>query len=143
MIPPPPNCSTLPSVNESLCVKCCLILNRFKFLQFRSYLQHLASQTPQLESPVASSLSSVSIETNTAPTAQQVLTASLLTMLLSSTPNYSLPLNQVKENLNLKAKTSGMSVVGQGTTRVLYGCVAKRLVKIDRGGREQVVKFDI
>jgi len=85
----------------------------------------------------------VSIETNTAPTAQQVLTASLLTMLLSSTPNYSLPLNQVKENLNLKAKTSGMSVVGQGTTRVLYGCVAKRLVKIDRGGREQVVKFDI
>jgi len=64
-------------------------------------------------------------------------------MLLSATPHYSLPLNQVKENLALKAKTSGLSVAGQGTTRILYGCVAKRLVKIDRSGREQVVKFDV
>lgn len=140
---PPPNCSTSPSVSESLYVKCCSALVRLYLLQFRSYLQQLASQTPQLDSPITSSASSVSIETSTAPTAQQVLTANLLTMLLSSSPNYSLPLSQVKSNLNLKAKTSGMGVAGQGTTRVLYGCVAKRLVKIDRSGREQIVKFDI
>lgn len=140
---PPPNCSTSPSVSESLYVELCSALARLDFLRFRAYLQQLANQTPQLESPITSSASSASIESSTAPTAQQVLTANLLTMLLSSTPNYSLPLSQVKENLNLKAKTSGMSVAGQGTTRVLYGCVAKRLVKIDRSGREQVVKFDI
>lgn len=64
-------------------------------------------------------------------------------MLLSATPHYALPLNQVKENLSLKAKTNGVGVAGQGTTRILYGCVAKRLVKIDRTGREQIVKFDI
>jgi hypothetical protein len=64
-------------------------------------------------------------------------------MLLSATPHYALPLNQVKENLALKAKTSGISMTGQGTTRILYGCVAKRLVKIDRSGREQIVKFDV
>ena len=28
-------------------------------------------------------------------------------------------------------------------TRALYGCVAKRLLKIDRGGGEQVVRFII
>jgi hypothetical protein len=77
------------------------------------------------------------------PTVQQVLTAHLLTMLLSAAPQYALPLNQVKENLALKAKTSGISIAGQGTTRILYGCVAKRLVKIDRGGREQIVRFDV
>ena len=27
-------------------------------------------------------------------------------------------------------------------TRALYGCVAKRLMKIDRGGGEQVVRFE-
>lgn len=27
-------------------------------------------------------------------------------------------------------------------TRALYGCVAKRLVKIDRGGGEQIVRFE-
>jgi hypothetical protein len=64
-------------------------------------------------------------------------------MLLSATPHYALPLSQVKENLALKAKTSGISMAGQGTTRILYGCVAKRLVKIDRSGREQIVKFDV
>ena len=64
-------------------------------------------------------------------------------MLLSATPHYALPLNQVKENLALKAKTSGIRMAGQGNARILYGCVAKRLIKIDRSGREQVVKFDI
>jgi hypothetical protein len=64
-------------------------------------------------------------------------------MLLSASPHYSMPLNQVKENLAIKAKGSAGAAGGQGTTRVLFGCVAKRLVKIDRGGREQIVKFDI
>jgi len=64
-------------------------------------------------------------------------------MLLSATPNYSMSLHDVKETLTLKAKSSGVAIVGQSATRVLYNCIAKRLVKIDRGGREQVVKFDI
>ena len=54
-----------------------------------------------------------------------------------------MPLNKVKENLAINAKGSAGATGGQGTTRVLFGCVAKRLVKIDRGGREQIVKFDI
>lgn len=52
-------------------------------------------------------------------------------------------LNKVKNNLAAKAKEGSASGAGQSTTRVLYGCVAKRLVKIDRGGGEQIVKFDI
>lgn len=140
---PSPDGSESPPVSESMCVLSLDIISTSNYVYFRTYLQHLAAQTPQLESPIASSASSISIEANTAPTVQQVLTAYLLTMLLSATPQYSLPLNQVKENLALKAKTSGLSVAGQGTTRILYGCVAKRLVKIDRGGREQVVKFDV
>lgn len=56
-----------------------------------------------------------------------------------------MPLNKVKESLTAKASTGGSAVLiaGQGTTRVIYGCVAKRLIKIDRGGGEQVVKFDV
>jgi hypothetical protein len=64
-------------------------------------------------------------------------------MLLSASPHYSMSLNKVKNNLAAKAKEGGASGAGQNTTRVLYGCVAKRLVKIDRGGGEQIVKFDI
>ena len=64
-------------------------------------------------------------------------------MLLSAPPHYSMSLNKVKDNLVAKAKEGGASGAGQSTTRVLYSCVAKRLVKIDRGGGEQVVKFDI
>lgn len=52
-------------------------------------------------------------------------------------------LNKVKNKLAAKAKEGGASGAGQNTTRVLYGCVAARLVKIDRGGGEQIVKFDI
>ena len=52
-------------------------------------------------------------------------------------------LSKVKNNLAAKTKEGGASGAGQSTTRVLYGCVAKRLVKIDRGGGEQIVKFDI
>jgi len=32
---------------------------------------------------------------------------------------------------------------GAGGTRVVYGSVAKRLIKIERGGGEQVVTFDV
>jgi len=64
-------------------------------------------------------------------------------MLLSASPHYSIPLNEVKESLAIKARGSAGTAGSQGTTRVLFGCVAKRLVKIDRGGREQIVKFDI
>ncbi len=61
------------------------------------------------------------------------------------TTKFSMPLNKVKESLAAKASTGGSAVLiaGQGTTRVIYGCVAKRLIKIDRGGGEQVVKFDV
>ncbi|KAF8894917.1 hypothetical protein CPB84DRAFT_1963307 [Gymnopilus junonius] len=106
------------------------------------HLELLAAQTPQPESPIASS-SSISGEGNATPTFQQIQTAYLLVTLLSTSPHYSMPLNQVKENLTLKAESSGVPVAGQGTTRVLFQCVAKRLLKIDRGGREQIVKFDI
>jgi len=107
-----------------------------------AHLQQLAMQSPRPESPVASSISSTSIEGNL-PTFQQILTAHLLMMLLSASPHYSMSLNKVKNNLAAKAKEGGASGTGQSTTRVLYGCVAKRLVKIDRGGGEQIVKFDI
>jgi len=106
-----------------------------------AHLQQLAMQSPRPESPVASSISSTSIEDNP-PTFQQILTAHLLMMLLS-TPRHSMSLNKVKDNLAAKAKEGGASGVGQSMTRVLYGCVAKRLVKIDRGGGEQIVKFDV
>jgi hypothetical protein len=56
-----------------------------------------------------------------------------------------MPLNKVKEMLTTKASTSGGGGIilgGQSTTRVLYACVAKRLLKIERGG-EQIVKFDV
>lgn len=117
-----------------------LILN--SDLRKSAHLQQLAMQSPRPESPVASSISSTSIEGNP-PTFQQILTAHLLMMLLSASPHYSMSLNKVKNNLATKAKEGGASGAGQSTTRVLYGCVAKRLVKIDRGGGEQIVKFDI
>lgn len=58
-------------------------------------------------------------------------------MLLAAAPHYSLPLNAVKDNFAAKSKTNA------GTTRVLFQGVAKRLIKIDRGRGEQIVKFDI
>lgn len=47
-------------------------------------------------------------------------------------------LNKLKEILSGQG-----SVRGQAITRPIYGCVAKKLLKIERGGGEQVVKFDI
>jgi len=48
-----------------------------------------------------------------------------------------MPLNKLKVALAEKGGT------GSSGTRVLYACVAKKLVKIERGGGEQVVKFDV
>ena len=106
-----------------------------------AHLQTLAAQTPAPDSPSLSSETSLSVPP-TGPTSQQILTAHLLLALLSSPPSFSLPLNKVKDELSLKAGGTA-AAVGVGSTRVLYGCVAKRLVKIERGGGEQVVKFDL
>ena len=46
-------------------------------------------------------------------------------------------LNLLKDTLS-KDEGSAASI-----TRPIYACVAKRLLKIERGGREQVVKFDM
>ena len=77
------------------------------------------------------------------PTSQQVLTAQLLIALLEATPQYALPLARVKEILSAKGDRGVASIGGVASTRVLYGCVAKRLVRIDRGGGEQIVRFDV
>ncbi|KAK2467785.1 hypothetical protein APHAL10511_000080 [Amanita phalloides] len=87
-------------------------------------------------SPSGMSETTLSTMAASHPSSQQILTAHLLLILLSA-PHCALPLNKVKENLAVKAGS------GQSTSRVIYGCVAKRLVKIDRSGREQIVKFDI
>ncbi|THV05315.1 hypothetical protein K435DRAFT_713400 [Dendrothele bispora CBS 962.96] len=108
-----------------------------------SHLNYLSSLTPSPASPIQSS-SSVSAATraNAPPTAQQILTATMLFTLLTA-PNHSLPLNKVKEVLTAKASTSGSAAMVSSHSRILYGCVAKRLLKIERGSGEQIVKFDI
>lgn len=109
-----------------------------------AHLQSISALVPTPSSPSQSSLLSVDTAPSQ-PTPQQILTAHLLVTLLSCPPKFSMPLNKVKESLAAKASTGGSAVLvaGQGTTRVLYGCVAKRLIKIDRGGGEQVIKFDV
>ncbi len=105
-----------------------------------SHLRTLSEQSATPSSPTGSSLSSLA----TAPppsgqvTPQQILIAHLLLALLSNPPSYSVPLNQLKELL-----ASRVSVRGQAITRPIYGCIAKKLLKIDRGGGEQVVRFDV
>jgi hypothetical protein len=59
-----------------------------------------------------------------------------------------MPFNKLKDVLATKIKGDDKSAAtnllgGQVTTRVLYACVAKKLVKIERGSGEQVVKFDV
>lgn len=64
-----------------------------------------------------------------------------------------MPLKDLKEALTARglgamqssvSALAGLGFNGQGTeTRVLYGCVAKRLVKIDRGASVQTVRFDV
>jgi hypothetical protein len=98
-----------------------------------AHLHTLAAQDPLPTSPTASSLSSITASATQSPTSQQVLTAQLLIVLLEATPQYALPLAKVKEILSAKSE-KGVAVIGSGaSTRVLYGCVAKRLVRIDRG----------
>ncbi|GJE96700.1 hypothetical protein PsYK624_129050 [Phanerochaete sordida] len=101
-------------------------------------LQSAASQTPSLDSPSASSLSSLASGAPPAAlTSQQILTARMLLALLSSPPAYAMSLGALRDTL---AKAEGSAA---GVTRPIYGCVAKRLLKIERGGGEQVVKFDV
>jgi hypothetical protein len=70
----------------------------------------------------------------------------MLLTLLAAAPQ-PMPLNKVKETLATKASVNGASGLivlgGQSTTQVLYGCVAKRLLVIDRGGGEQVVRYNV
>jgi hypothetical protein len=110
-----------------------------------AHLQTIAALTPTPASP-STTVSSLAVPAPAAPTPQQILTAHLLLSLLNTGPQFSMPLNKVKESLAAKASTSGGAGIvlgGQSTTRVLYGCVAKRLVKIERGAGEQIVKFDV
>ena len=115
-----------------------------------AHLQSISSQSPSPTSPSAASLSSISAAPNPPsgqPTTQQILTAHLLLTLLSFPPDFSMPLNKLKEALSNKINGDGAAFTnllgGQVTTRALYVCVAKKLVKIERGGKEQVVKFDV
>ncbi|KAF7376034.1 hypothetical protein MSAN_00018200 [Mycena sanguinolenta] len=107
---------------------------------YSAHLQTIAALTPTPASP-STTISSLTAPAPTAPTPQQILTAHLLLSLLNTGPQFSMPLNKVKESLAAKASTSGGAgnvLGGQSTTRVLYGCVAKRLVKIERGAGEQI-----
>ncbi|KAH7888457.1 hypothetical protein F5I97DRAFT_1924997 [Phlebopus sp. FC_14] len=92
-----------------------------------AHIQSLATQSPSPVSPSSSSISSLS-PSNAGPTPHQVNTAQLLHALLTA-PNHAMPLNKLKAVI--------------GGTRALYACVAKKLIRIDRGGGEQVVLFDV
>ncbi|KAI0717218.1 hypothetical protein C8T65DRAFT_641751 [Cerioporus squamosus] len=114
-----------------------------------AYLRELSTHTPTPSSPSASSFSSLSAPagSNAGPTEQQVLTAHMLIALLGA-PSQALPLAELKQALTEKAASVGAStgaglLGGSAVTKPLYGCVAKRLLKIERGTREQVVKFDL
>ncbi|KAH7923946.1 hypothetical protein BV22DRAFT_1014298 [Leucogyrophana mollusca] len=104
-----------------------------------AHLQSLSSQEASPASPTGSSLSSLATTAPPStgqPTTQQILIAHLLLTLLSAQPSFSMPLSRLKEAL--AEKVGGAA----GGTRALYGCVAKKLIRIERGGGEQVVKFD-
>ncbi|KAI0256305.1 hypothetical protein BJV78DRAFT_1278820 [Lactifluus subvellereus] len=108
-----------------------------------AHLHTVAAQDPLPTSPTASSLSGTSLASAPSPTSQQVLTAHLLIALLEAAPHYALPLAKVKEILSAKGDAGTVAIGSGGPIRVLYGCVAKRLVKIDRGRGEQIVRFDV
>ncbi|KAM5543105.1 hypothetical protein V8D89_002979 [Ganoderma adspersum] len=114
-----------------------------------TYLRELSARSPTPSSPSASSFSSFSAPSgpSSAPTAQQVLTAHMLLSLLGA-PSQALTLRALKDALTQKASSVGAStgvglIGGSAVTKPLYGCVAKRLLKIERGAGEQVVKFDL
>lgn len=101
-----------------------------------AHLESLSSQTPSPTSPTASSFSSLAPSMVPGqPTSQQIATCQLLLTLLKQ-PGFSMTLNKLKEAL---AEGGGSA----GGTRTMYACVAKKLIKIERGGGEQVVKFDV
>ncbi|PCH43834.1 hypothetical protein WOLCODRAFT_132982 [Wolfiporia cocos MD-104 SS10] len=114
-----------------------------------AHLQSLASRTPAPPSP-STSFSSLSATIPSSPSnasVQQILTAHMLLALLHSPPSYAMSLGKLKETLSTKSAETGINtggvLGGSGLTRPIYGCVAKRLLKIERGGGEQVVKFDV
>lgn len=107
------------------------------------YLQSVAALTPVPQSPTYSSTNTSQLTTSpSSPSAQQILIAQLLVSLLSS-PHFAMPLNDLKTILAQKTGAEPNLNLPQGTTKVLYVCVAKRLVTIDRGGGKQIVKFDL
>jgi len=105
-----------------------------------SLLRTLTTKTPAPLSPSESSLSSLSTvpTPRDEPTVQQIQTAQLLLALLMAQPSCALPMNRLKDIM-----TGNVGATGMPHTRALYACVAKRLVKIERGKGEQSVKFDI
>ncbi|OJT10716.1 hypothetical protein TRAPUB_12748 [Trametes pubescens] len=115
-----------------------------------AYLQELSTHKPTPASPSASSFSSLSGAApsgpGATPTAQQILTAHMLLVLLGA-PGHALTLRVLKDTLAEKAAAIGAGgaglMGGSAVTKPVYGCVAKRLLKIERGAGEQVVKFDM
>lgn len=118
-----------------------------------SYLQSVASLTPVPQSPTSSSTSTSQSSTSPAPPApEQILTCYLLVSLFSCPSHFSMPLSELKALLAQKAGSDGSgpggSLIGvlggpQATNKILYNCVAKRLLAIDRSAGKQIVKFDV
>ncbi|KAF5351985.1 hypothetical protein D9756_007381 [Leucocoprinus leucothites] len=109
-------------------------LSRLADLPASQYLQHMSKVTPTDDLAQTA--------TSGAPTLQQVLIATLLIGLLASSADHSLPLTNVKELL--ATRTDGtMNPSQPNSSRIVYHCVAKRLLKIDRTGGEQIVRFDV
>jgi len=106
-----------------------------------AHLRSLSMLTPPPNSPSASSLSSRTSGLLNEPTFQQILTAHLLLALLASS-NHCLPMNTVKDLLTSKASEGG-TTTSTSPIRILYACVGKRLLKIERGGGEQIIRFDL
>ncbi|KAG9095669.1 hypothetical protein FRC06_009544 [Ceratobasidium sp. 370] len=99
-----------------------------------SILQSLASQCFANAPSSPSSASTLQGIAEPAP-AQTILTATLLLYLLREGPS---PLPAVRSAL---AEKEGESAAGLGI-KALYACVAKKLLKIDRKGREATVRFE-
>ncbi|CAE6428120.1 unnamed protein product [Rhizoctonia solani] len=85
----------------------------------------------------ASVLQSLSSQSLSSSDPQPILTATLLLYLLQNGPS---PLPSVRTALADKEKESE-SANGLGI-KALYACVAKKLLKIDRKGREATVRFE-
>ncbi|KIY50170.1 hypothetical protein FISHEDRAFT_57518 [Fistulina hepatica ATCC 64428] len=110
-----------------------------------SHLRSVADTVPTVgASPSSASSSTITSAHDTSQcTPQQVLTARLLLELLSSQPSFSLPLNRAKDLLAEKASCIGGAELKQNVTRIIYVCVGKRLLKVDRSGGEQILTFDV